>query len=202
MTLQLTLFQPGGLIALGQVLMIDIVLAGDNAVVIGMAAARVPPALRSKVILWGLVAAVGLRVALAVIAVSLMKVIGLTLAGGILLLWVCWRFWRDISHAKSHEAAQLAVNASLRRAIIQIVLADVSMSLDNVLAVAGAARDHLDVLVIGLLLSVGLMGAAANIIARLLERFRWISYLGLAIVLYVALSMIWHGGHDVLKAIA
>jgi YjbE family integral membrane protein len=141
-------------------------------------------------------------VALAVIAVSLMKVIGLTLAGGILLLWVCWRFWRDISHAKSHEAAQLAVNASLRRAIIQIVLADVSMSLDNVLAVAGAARDHLDVLVIGLLLSVGLMGAAANIIARLLERFRWISYLGLAIVLYVALSMIWHGGHDVLKAIA
>jgi YjbE family integral membrane protein len=202
MTLQLTLFQPGGLIALGQVLMIDIVLAGDNAVVIGMAAARVPPALRSKVILWGLVAAVGLRVALAVIAVSLMKVIGLTLAGGILLLWVCWRFWRDISHAKSQEAAQLAVNASLRRAIIQIVLADVSMSLDNVLAVAGAARDHLDVLVIGLLLSVGLMGAAANIIARLLERFRWISYLGLAIVLYVALSMIWHGGHDVLKAIA
>jgi YjbE family integral membrane protein len=202
MTLQLTLFQPGGLIALGQVLMIDIVLAGDNAVVIGMAAARVPPALRSKVILWGLVAAVGLRVALALIAVSLMKVIGLTLAGGILLLWVCWRFWRDISHAKSHEAAQLAVNASLRRAIIQIVLADVSMSLDNVLAVAGAARDHLDVLVIGLLLSVGLMGAAANIIARLLERFRWISYLGLAIVLYVALSMIWHGGHDVLKAIA
>ncbi|HEX4027644.1 MAG TPA: TerC family protein [Rhizomicrobium sp.] len=202
MTLHLTLFEQGGLIALGQVLMIDIVLAGDNAVVIGMAAARVPPALRGKVILWGLVAAVGLRVVLAVIAVSLMKVIGLTLAGGILLLWVCWRFWRDISHAKPYEAAPLAVNASLRRAIIQIVLADVSMSLDNVLAVAGAARDHLDVLVIGLLLSVGLMGAAANVIARLLERFRWISYLGLAIVLYVALSMIWHGGHDVIKAIS
>jgi YjbE family integral membrane protein len=197
MTLHLTLFEQGGLIALGQVLMIDIVLAGDNAVVIGMAAAR-----RGKVILWGLVAAVGLRVVLAVIAVSLMKVIGLTLAGGILLLWVCWRFWRDISHAKPYEAAPLAVNASLRRAIIQIVLADVSMSLDNVLAVAGAARDHLDVLVIGLLLSVGLMGAAANVIARLLERFRWISYLGLAIVLYVALSMIWHGGHDVIKAIS
>jgi YjbE family integral membrane protein len=201
MNLQLTLFQPGGLVALAQVLMIDIVLAGDNAVVIGMAAARVPPALRNKVIFWGLAAAVGLRVILAVIAVSLMKVIGLTLAGGILLLWVCWRFWRDIACNKHHAAAPLEANASLRRAVAQIVLADISMSLDNVLAVAGAARDHLDVLVIGLLLSVGLMGAAANVIARLLERFRWISYLGLAIVLYVALSMIWHGGHDVLRAI-
>lgn len=197
----LTLFQPGGLIALMQVLTIDIVLAGDNAVVIGMAAARVPHGLRSKVIVWGLVAAVGLRVALAMIAVSLMKVIGLTLAGGILLLWVCWRFWRDISGHQHHQAASLEVNASLRQAITRIVLADVSMSLDNVLGVAGAARDHLDVLVIGLLLSVALMGAAANVIARLLERFRWISYLGLAIVLYVALSMIWHGGHAVLKAI-
>jgi YjbE family integral membrane protein len=196
----LTLFQPGGLIALAQVLMIDIVLAGDNAVVIGMAAARVPAALRKKVIFWGLVAAVGLRVALALIAVSLMEVIGLTLAGGILLLWVCWRFWRDISGQTTHAAAPLQANAPLRRAITQIVLADVSMSLDNVLAVAGAARDHLDVLVIGLFLSVGLMGAAANVIARLLDRFRWISYLGLVIVLYVALSMIWHGGHDVLKA--
>ena len=198
----LTLFQPGGLIALAQVLMIDIVLAGDNAVVIGMAAARVPAALRRKVIFWGLVAAVALRVGLAVMAVSLLEVIGLTLAGGILLLWVCWRFWRDISNHKSHAASPLEANASLRRAITQIVLADVSMSLDNVLAVAGAARDHLDVLVIGLMLSVALMGAAANVIARLLERFRWISYLGLAIVLYVALSMIWHGGHDVLSAVS
>ena len=200
--MHLTLFQEGGLFALAQVLMIDIVLAGDNAVVIGMAAARVPHALRNKVIFWGLVAAVVLRVILAVTTVSLMKVIGLTLAGGILLLWVCWRFWRDISCHKPHEAAPLEASASLRRAITQIVLADVSMSLDNVLGVAGAARDHLDVLVIGLLLSVGLMGAAANVIARLLERFRWISYLGLAIVLYVALSMIWHGGHDVIKAIS
>src|SRR5215475_10603824 len=200
--MQLTIFQEGGLIALAQVLMIDIVLAGDNAVVIGLAAGRVPPELRKKVILWGLVAAVVLRVGLAVIAVSLMKVIGLTLAGGIILLWVCWRFWRDISGQAHHEAAAPDANASLKRAILQIVLADVSMSLDNVLAVAGAARDHLDVLVIGLLLSVGLMGAAANLIARLLERWRWISYLGLAIVLYVAVSMIWHGGHDVLKAIS
>ncbi|HEY1875972.1 MAG TPA: TerC family protein [Rhizomicrobium sp.] len=199
--MQLTLLQPGGLVALAQVLMIDIVLAGDNAVVIGLAAARVPPRLRNKVIFWGLAAAVGLRVILAVIAVSLMKVIGLTLAGGILLLWVCWRFWRDISDTKPDEAAPHAPVASLGPAITRIVLADISMSLDNVLGVAGAARNHLDVLVIGLLLSVGLMGAAANLIARLLERFRWISYLGLAIVLYVALSMIWSGGHDVLKAI-
>ena len=200
--MELTLFQQGGLIALAQVLMIDIVLAGDNAVVIGLAAGRVPAALRRKVILWGLVAAVVLRVGLAVVAVSLMQIIGLTLAGGIILLWVCWRFWRDISGDQHHEAATPDANASLKRAVLQIVLADVSMSLDNVLAVAGAARDHLDVLVIGLLLSVALMGAAANLIARLLERYRWISYLGLAIVLYVAASMIWHGGHDVLKAIS
>ena len=201
MNLHLTLFQPGGMIALLQVLMIDVVLAGDNAVVIAMAAARVPAGLRNKVILWGLAAAVALRVILAVIAVSLMKVIGLTLAGGILLLWVCWRFWRDISTPSPHEAETAAGGASLCRAVTRIVLADVSMSLDNVLGVAGAARDHLDVLVIGLMMSVGLMGAAANIIARLLERFRWISYLGLAIVLYVALSMIWEGGHVVLKAV-
>jgi YjbE family integral membrane protein len=202
MNLELTLFRTGGLVALGQVLMIDIVLAGDNAVVIGMAAARVPLSLRGKVIVWGLAAAVALRVILALIAVSLMKVIGLTLAGGILLLWVCWRFWRDISYTKHHQSTQLQANGPLRRAIIQIVLADASMSLDNVLAVAGAARDHLDVLVIGLMLSVGLMGAAANLIARLLDRFRWITYLGLLIVLYVALSMIWHGGHDVFRAIS
>jgi YjbE family integral membrane protein len=198
--MELTLFHEGGLIALLQVLMIDIVLAGDNAVVIGLAAARVPAKLRKKVILWGLATAVILRVALAVIAVSLMKIIGLTLAGGILLLWVCWRFWRDISGGKHHEIAAADPNTSIKRAIVQIVLADVSMSLDNVLAVAGAARDHIDVLVIGLLLSVALMGAAANIIARLLERYRWISYVGLAIVLYVALSMVWHGASDVLKA--
>jgi YjbE family integral membrane protein len=199
--IHLTLFETGGLIALAQVLMIDIVLAGDNAVVIGMAAARVPEAQRGKVIFWGLAAAVLLRVVLAVIAVQLMKVIGLRLAGGILLLWVCWRFWRDISGAHNKEHAAIDTRASLRKAVTQIVLADVSMSLDNVLAVAGAARDHIDVLVIGLLLSVALMGAAANLIARLLERWRWISYVGLAVVLYVALSMIWHGGGDVMRAI-
>jgi YjbE family integral membrane protein len=199
--MELTLFHSGGLIALAQVLMIDVVLAGDNAVVIGLAAARVPPQLRKKVIFWGLIAAVGLRIAMAAVAVKLLAIIGLTLAGGILLLWVCWRMYRDISGSKGHAAPEIEGNASAKRAIFQILVADVSMSLDNVLAVAGAARDHLDVLVIGLLLSVALMGAAANVIARLLERFRWIAYIGLAIVVYVAGAMIWHGGHDVLKAI-
>jgi YjbE family integral membrane protein len=200
--LELTLFTQSGMLALLQVLMIDIVLAGDNAVVIGMAAARVAPALRNKVIFWGLAAAVVLRVLLAAIAVKLLAIVGLTLAGGILLLWVCWRMWRDIRCAKGgHEEIKLDENASLKNAIIQIVVADVSMSLDNVLGVAGAARNHMDVLVIGLLLSVALMGAAANVIARLLEKLRWISYVGLAIVLYVAVAMVWEGGHQVLSAL-
>ena len=199
--MHLTLFDPGGFAALLQVLMIDVVLAGDNAVVIGLAAARVPVEVRKKVIFWGLAAAVALRIAMAGIAVTLLQIIGLLLAGGILLLWVSWRFWRDIRG--SHQAAhvpQLDANASLKRAIMQILLADVSMSLDNVLGVAGAAKDHLDVLVMGLLLSVALMGAAASLIARVLERYRWISYLGLAVVVYVALNMIYHGGQDVLAA--
>jgi YjbE family integral membrane protein len=189
------------LAALGQVLMIDLVLAGDNAVVIGLAAARVPAHMRKKVVMWGLVAAVVLRIALAAVAVQLMAIIGLTLAGGILLLWVCWRMWRDIVQGAGKDAHAIDPNASMRQAIIQIVLADVSMSLDNVLGVAGAARDHLDVLVIGLVLSVALMGVAANVIARLLQRYRWISYAGLLIVLYVALSMIWEGGHRVAEAV-
>ena len=197
--MQLTLFQEGGLIALVQVLMIDIVLAGDNAVVIGLAAARVPPALRKKVIFWGLAAAVILRIVMAAIAVKLLAVIGLTLAGGILLLWVCWRMWRDIAGDKQHDAPKIAAGASAKRAILQILIADISMSLDNVLAVAGAARDHLDVLIIGLLMSVALMGAAATYIAKLLERYRWIAYIGLAIVVYVALAMIYHGWEEVAK---
>ncbi len=198
-----TLFTESGLIALVQVLMIDIVLAGDNAVVIGMAAARVPPELRSKVILWGLAAAVGLRLVLAVIAVKLLAVIGLTLAGGILLLWVCWRMWRDIRGAgQGHGEIRLDKHTGLKNAIVQIVIADISMSLDNVLGVAGAARGHLDVLVIGLLLSVALMGAAANVIARVLEKVRWISYVGLVIVLYVAGKMIWEGAHQVAEAVS
>jgi YjbE family integral membrane protein len=199
--LDLTLFHEGGLWALGQVLMIDIVLAGDNAVVIGLAAARVPKNLRKKVILWGLVAAVVLRIAMAVVAVKLLAIIGLTLAGGILLLWVCWRFWRDIRSGGHADAPKVDAATSVRRAILQILVADLSMSLDNVLAVAGAARDHVDVLIIGLLMSVALMGAAANYIAKLLERYRWISYIGLVIVLYVALNMIWHGAVEVEKVL-
>jgi len=197
--MDLTLFQPGGLVALAQVLMIDIVLAGDNAVVIGLAAARVPANLRKKVIFWGLAAAVILRIGMAAVAVKLLAVIGLTLAGGILLLWVCWRMWRDIAGAKHHDAPKIEAGASARRAIFQILVADISMSLDNVLAVAGAARDHLDVLIIGLLMSVALMGAAANYIAKLLERWRWIAYIGLAIVVYVAVAMIYHGWEEVAK---
>jgi len=200
MSWHLTLFSQGGLAALAQVLMIDVVLAGDNAVVIGMAAARVPAAIRAKVIFAGLAAAVLFRLGMAVIAVRLLGIIGLTLAGGILLLWVAWRFWRDLSRHRPNQV-QMDAKGSLGRAIFQIVLADISMSLDNVLAVAGAAREHLDVLAIGLLLSVALMGAAAGLIARLLDRFRWISYLGLAVVIYVALSMIWSGSHDVTQAL-
>jgi YjbE family integral membrane protein len=157
--------------------------------------------MRRKVILWGLAAAVVLRIALALAAVSLLQLVGLTLAGGILLLWVSWRFWRDISG--SHKAApKVDAHASLKRAILQIVIADLTMSLDNVLAVSGAAIGHRDVLAIGLLLSVALMGATAELIARMLERWRWISYIGLLIVVYVACMMIWHGTHDVIKAVS
>ncbi len=198
--MHLTLFDPGGFVALLQVLMIDVVLAGDNAVVIGLAAARVPVKLRKKVILWGLLAAVLMRIAMAAVAVQLLAIIGLMLAGGILLLWVCWRMWRDLSGDKTHIVPEIETGASVKKAITQILIADVSMSLDNVLAVAGAAREHLDVLIIGLLMSVALMGAAASYIAKLLERYRWIAYIGLAIVVYVALSMIWHGYQEVAKA--
>jgi YjbE family integral membrane protein len=199
--MHLTLLEPASLIALGQILMIDIVLAGDNAVVIGLAAARVPPALRGKVILWGMVAAVALRIVLSFMAVWLMKsVIGVTLAGGLLLLLVCWNIWREIRNTKPHHATAADGQINMRRAIMQIVLADISMSLDNVLAVAGASHGNMLILAIGLLISVALMGAAANLIARLLERYRWISYIGLLIVLYVAITMIWHGGQEVFKA--
>ncbi len=199
--MELTLFQEGGLWALGQVLMIDVVLAGDNAIVIGLAAARVPLVMRKKVILWGLIAAVLMRIAMAAVAVQLLAIIGLMLAGGILLLWVCWRMWRDISGDKTHIVPEIETGASVKKAITQILIADVSMSLDNVLAVAGAARDHMDVMIIGLLMSVALMGAAAGYIAKLLERYRWVAYIGLAIVVYVALSMIWHGYFEVAKAL-
>jgi YjbE family integral membrane protein len=195
-------FNESWLLALGQVLMIDVVLAGDNAVVIGLAATRVPAEVRKKVILLGLIAAVILRIGLSLVAVQLLAIIGLLLAGGILLLWVCWRMWRDLSaHGKNEIIPEVEAGSSIKKAILQILIADVSMSLDNVLAVAGAARHHWDVLIIGLLLSIGLMGAAATFIARMLEKYRWISYIGLAIVIYVALKMIYDGGQEVWGAL-
>ncbi|HET7911559.1 MAG TPA: TerC family protein [Pseudolabrys sp.] len=198
--IDLTLVPQGAIAAVLQVIMIDLVLAGDNAVVIGLAAAGLPPAQRSKAILVGIIAATVLRLAFAAIAVELLAITGLLLAGGILLLWVCWKMWRDLRGpgAEDTEAALMKREAHVPRktfaqAAWQIVLADVSMSLDNVLAVAGAARDHPYALIFGLALSIVLMGVAANYIARLLNRHRWIAYAGLAIILYVSLDMIWRG---------
>jgi YjbE family integral membrane protein len=201
-------FDNGAFFALLQVILIDIVMAGDNAVVIGMAAARLPMAMRHKVIFWGLAAAVVLRVFLATVTVELFGFIPLRVVGGILLLWVAWRLWRDVRQAnKVHNggngdehdcAAKLSALGGgaivMRRAIMQITIADISMSLDNVLAVAGVAIHHLWVLAVGLMLSIGLMGVAANLVAKLLNRHPWISYAGVFIVLYVACSMIYHGG--------
>jgi YjbE family integral membrane protein len=214
------------LIALGQVIMIDLVLAGDNAIVVGMAAAGLPKEQRGKVILIGIIAATVLRILFALVTTQLLLIIGLTLAGGLLLLWVCWKFWRELVHqrrARLREAAMsrqeltkderrelaepeealpgAAPAKTMRQAITQIVIADVSMSLDNVLAVAGAASEHPTVLVIGLVLSVALMGAAATVIAKLLKRYHWIAYVGLAVILWVALDMIWRGSMEVVTKV-
>jgi YjbE family integral membrane protein len=204
----LDIFTQGGFFALLQVILIDLVLAGDNAVVIGMSAAHVHTSDRRKVIFLGLAAAVVLRIALAIFAVQLLAFIPLVIAGGILLLWVCWRLWRDVSQAnKERQATKLLSEpgpphgapvpcknrAAVRRAVVHIAAADISMSLDNVLAVAGAAMKHPYVLVIGLTLSIALMGLAASFVARLLNRYPWISYAGIFIVLFVALRMIWDG---------
>jgi YjbE family integral membrane protein len=192
------------LTALFQVIMIDLVLAGDNAIVIGLAAAGLPEGQRKKAILIGIVAATILRIGFASVTVQLLQIIGLLLAGGVLLLWVCWKMWRELrtSHhqptfqnlsSASTMDATAARQKTLGQAVWQITLADVSMSLDNVLAVAGAAREHPMILIFGLALSIALMGFAANFIARLLEKHRWIAYVGLAIILYVALDMCYRG---------
>lgn len=195
-------FTAAGLTALLEVVAIDLVLAGDNAVVIGLAAAGLPSDQRKKAILVGILAATVLRILFASVAVYLLNIVGLLLAGGLLLLWVCWKMWRELraGHAEDHEAIDesKAPRKTFVQAATQIVIADVSMSLDNVLAVAGAAREHPSVLVAGLALSIALMGIAANFIARLLTRHRWIAYVGLAIILYVSLNMIWRGGAEVL----
>ncbi len=177
--------------------MIDITLAGDNAVVVGLAVAGLPAAQRSKAILAGIAAAACIRIALSLVALRLLAVLGLTLAGGVLLLWVCWKMLRELRHGASHVQSSPAPRKSLMQAILQITLADLSMSLDNVLAVAGAAHGHLGIMVGGLALSVLLMGVAAGILARLLSRYRWIAWLGLAVVAFVAMRMIWQGGWQI-----
>jgi YjbE family integral membrane protein len=186
------------LVALTQVVMIDVALAGDNAVVVGLAVAGLPSRQQRPAILLGIGGATVIRIVMGAVALQLLALIGLLLAGGVLLLWVCWRMYRELRRPRHAVAAE--DGKTLHQAMMQIILADVSMSLDNVLAVAGAAQNRLWILVVGLLLSIGLMGLAAGLIARLLERHRWITWVGLLIVLYVALTMIWHGGHEVAGA--
>jgi YjbE family integral membrane protein len=205
--------------ALFQVVMIDLVLAGDNAIVIGLAAAGLPLQQRTKAVLVGIVAATILRITFAAATSQLLQVVGLVLAGGILLLWVSWKMFRELrlsaegqedaieamSNTDINDDGTIANHAprkSFAQAASQIIVADVSMSLDNVLAVAGAAREHLTVLIIGLGLSVALMGIAAGYIARLLHRHRWVAYAGLLVILYVAVDMIWRGMSEVLPLIA
>jgi YjbE family integral membrane protein len=212
------MFSTEAVTALLGVIGIDLVLAGDNAIVIGMAASGLPPRQRTKAIMVGIGAATVLRILFAIAATKLLAITGLLLAGGVLLLWVCWKMWREIRAQKAENcAAEVLSRADLNcdgvvggpatgktfaQAAWQIVVADVSMSLDNVLAVAGAAREHPAVLVFGLALSVAMMGLAASFIAQLLNRFRWIAYVGLLIILYVALDMVWRGWHEVAPMVA
>jgi YjbE family integral membrane protein len=195
--------------ALAQVVVVDLVLAGDNAIVVGLVAAGLPRHQRAKVIMTGIFAATALRVGFAVVTTKLLQIIGLTLAGGLLLLWVCWKLWRELTAEKkrgpskacaAEEGGAQPARKTMRQAVLQIVLADVSMSLDNVLAVAGISLEHTWVLAFGLVLSVALMGVAAALIAGLLKRFPWVSYIGLAIILYVAVKMIYLGSMDVMVA--
>ena len=207
------LIASGAVATLIQVVMVDLVLAGDNAVVIGLAAAGLPAEQRKRAIIIGILAATALRIVGASIATQLLQIIGLLLAGGILLLWVCWKMWRELRGAREdqqvgneippeHAAGRDVTVAghpyrkTFRQATLRIVVADVSMSLDNVLAIAGAAREHPFVLAFGLLLSIALMAIAADLIARLLQKQRWIAYVGLAIVLYVACEMIYRGIYE------
>ncbi len=186
------------------VIIIDLVMSGDNAIIIGLAAAGLAPRLKRRAIFYGIVGATVLRILFASITYQLLSVIGLLLAGGILLLWVAYKMWREIRAGltETPELESAAPGKTLRSAITSIVVADVSMSLDNVLAVAGAAHEYPGMLVFGLVLSIALMAFAANLIANLLEKHRWLAYAGLAVVGYVALHMIWRGGHEVYGAAA
>ena len=196
------------LIALSQIIVIDFVLAGDNAIVVGMAASRVHPSIRARVIFWGVGGAVVLRILFATIATHLLTIVGLTLAGGILLLWVCWKMYREITlpAPAAHAFAGAMPGGGMPPAVqtmtfgaalMQIIVADVSMSLDNVLAVAGAAKGQIWVLAVGLTVAVGFMALLSAYIAKLLARYHWITWIGLAIVLYVAMEMVWTGTHQV-----
>jgi YjbE family integral membrane protein len=204
------IFTSEGLVALGQVIMIDLVLAADNAVVIGMAAAGLPKEMRTKAIALGIAAATLMRIGFALITSQLMAMVGLLLLGGVLLLWVCWKMWRELRENHSAEDAGLeavsgedlnedgriakgAPRKTFAQAAWQIVIADVSMSLDNVLAVAGAAREHPGILIVGLALSIAMMAFAASFVAKLLAKYRWIGYVGFAIIFYVALKMCYDG---------
>jgi YjbE family integral membrane protein len=195
-------FGAGAFQALVQVILIDLVMSGDNAIIIGMAVAGLPKENRTKIIFWGVAGATILRILFAALTTELLQIIGLTLAGGLLLLWVAWRMFRELrSKGKSEtEHAAPAKPKTPGQAMLQIIAADISMSLDNVLAVAGAARDHKVVLWIGLVLSVVLMAVASNFIARILDRYHWIAWIGFAIILYVACDMIWDGTHEVVAA--
>ena len=197
-----TLISPGALADFGKVIVIDLMMAGDNVVVLGALAAGLPPEQRRKVITVGVGIALGCLISFALIATQLLQVVGLLLAGGLMLLWVSWKLFRELRHQDrapgdygpdERENGDERAPRSFRQTVIQVVLADLSMSLDNVLAVAGAARDHPAVLFFGLALSVTCMGLAANLIAKLIERHRWIAYLGLVMILYVAGTMIYDG---------
>ena len=198
------LTEPGALQALGTVIMIDLVLAGDNAIVIGALAAGLPAADRKKVIALGMVAALIMRIAFALVVTQLLDIVGIRLAGGLLLLWVCWKMYRELKPDTQvvlddgtvlHDAPRAA--KTFWGAAWAVAIADLSMSLDNVLAVAGASKHHTEIMVFGLVLSVALMGIAANYIARLIERYHWIGWIGLAMIFYVAMDMIISGGRDV-----
>lgn len=191
-----TLFSAQSLAVLGEVVVIDLALAGDNAVVVGSLAAGLPHDQQKKVILVGTTAALVLRIAFALIATYLLQFIGILAAGGILLLWVAWKMWRELRHRAERERQGGESVRTFGAAVLAVALADVSMSLDNVLGVAGAARDHPAILVFGLVFSVAVMGLAANLVARVIDSHRWIAYAGLAVILWVAGSMIYDGLTD------
>jgi YjbE family integral membrane protein len=214
------LFTPQAVAALFQVVMIDLALAGDNAIVVGMATAGLPERQRTRAIVFGMAGATALLVIFAGITTQLLKLVGLLFAGGVLLLWLCWKMWRELratANQKDEEAVEAltgldidadgtitgrAPRKTLAQAAGQIIIADLSMSLDNVLAVAGAAREHPVVLIFGLSLSILLMGVAARFIAGLLHKYRWIGYLGLLVILYVALRMVFRGAEELTPAVS